>query len=59
MQRSRLPFLFTEKGRLFFWKGNNMKIIIIQGMTCLGKSTLCLMRRGIKEKYQLGENDDE
>ena len=24
-----------------FWKGNNMKIIIIQGMTCLGKSTLC------------------
>jgi uridine kinase len=24
-----------------FWKGNNMKIIIIQGMTCLGKNTLC------------------
>lgn len=23
------------------WKGNGMKIIIIQGMTCLGKSTLC------------------
>ena len=24
-----------------FWKENNMKIIIIQGMTCLGKNTLC------------------